>query len=72
MLLGVPQESTVNCKSDSLNAETTYRRLLSETTRMASGLLTDTVILLADSQEEANAVFVAEYMAGRIRRLGDN
>ena len=32
----------------------------------------DTVILFADDETEANALFVAEYMRGRVRRLLDN
>ncbi|KAK7684514.1 hypothetical protein QCA50_012461 [Cerrena zonata] len=41
------------------------------TARVASGLLPDTVICTAASEEEANAMFVAEYMRQRVRRLRD-
>ncbi|KAK7688376.1 hypothetical protein QCA50_008749 [Cerrena zonata] len=44
-----------------------YRHI--NTARIASGLLPDTVICTASCEEEANSMFVSEYMRQRVRRL---
>ena len=44
-------------------------RAVSGTARIASGLLPGTVILTAATEEEANTIFVEQYMRQRVRQL---